>query len=142
MAMPIDQVPKGEKIITSAWVMKKKSDGVFRARVNVRGGYEQIDGEHYKEDNKAAPVVNDTTFHILLILMMMAIWYAEVLDVKGAFLIGLFEDGEKIYMRVPEGLEKHYAANMVLLLLKTIYGLKQAALAFWKQLLMAFKSMD
>ena len=50
--------------------------------------------------------------------MMMSIWHAEVLDVKGAFLNGLFEDSEKIYMRVPEGSEKHYVANMVLLLQK------------------------
>jgi hypothetical protein len=31
---------------------------------------------------------------------------------------------------------------MVLLLLKTLYGLKQAAVAFWKQLIMAFASMN
>jgi hypothetical protein len=31
--------------------------------------------------------------------------------------------------------------GMVLLLLKTLYGLKQAAVAFWKQLIMAFASM-
>jgi hypothetical protein len=57
----------------------------FRARINARG-HEQVDGEHCKEDNKAAPVVNDTTFHIVLILMLMAAWTAEVADVKGAFL--------------------------------------------------------
>ena len=141
VAMPRDQVPKGEKIITSTWAMKKKSNGVFRARLNARG-FEQIDGEHYKEDNKAAPVVNDTTFHILLILLLMAAWHAEVLDVKGAFLHGLFEDGEQIYMEIPEGFEHHYGINFVLLLLKTIYGLKQAAFAFWKELLKAFKSME
>ena len=83
VAVPIDKVPPGEKILTSTWAMKRKSSGVYRARLNARG-FGQVDGIHYKEDNKAAPVINDTTFHILLILMMMAGWYAEVLDVKGA----------------------------------------------------------
>jgi hypothetical protein len=140
VAAPMDKVPKGETILDSTWAMKKKANGDFRARLNARG-FQQVDGEHYQEDNKSAPVVNDTTFHVLLILMLMAGWYAEVLDVKGAFLHGLFEDGEQMHMEIPEGFEKCYGANMVLLSLKTIYGLKQAAYAFWKQLLMAFKSM-
>jgi hypothetical protein len=139
--VPIGDLPRGAKVITSTWAMKKKSNGVHRPRINARG-YEQVDGEHYKEDNKAAPVVNDTTFHILLILMLMASWSAEVLDVKGAFLNGLFEDGEVIYMKVPEGFESHYSNKVVLLLLCTLYGLKQSVYAFWKQLLMAFKDTE
>jgi hypothetical protein len=50
-------VPKGAKVLTSTWAMKKKANGTFRARLNARG-YEQIDGEHYDEFTKAAPVVN------------------------------------------------------------------------------------
>ncbi len=45
-------------------------------------------------------------------------------------------------MEIPQGFERFYGKNSVLLLLKTIYGLKQAAVAFWKQLIMAFASMD
>jgi hypothetical protein len=141
VAVPIESVPKGEKIITSTWAMKKKLNGTFRARLNARG-FEQINGQHYQEDNKAAPVVNDTTFHILLILMLMASWHAEVLDVKGAFLHGLFEEGEQIHMGIPEGFEQYHGANYVLLLLRTLYGLKQAAFAFWKELLKAFRLME
>jgi hypothetical protein len=65
-----------------------------------------------------------------------------LLDVKGAFLCGNFENGEKIYMEVPQGFEGFYPKNYVLLLLKTIYGLKQAALAFWRELLKAFRHME
>jgi hypothetical protein len=64
-----------------------------------------------------------------------------LLDVKGAFLCGNFENGEKIYMEIPQGFERFYGKNSVLLLLKTIYGLKQAALAFWRELLKAFRHM-
>jgi hypothetical protein len=36
-------------------------------------GHEQVDREHCKEDNKSAPVVNNMTFHILLMLTLMAV---------------------------------------------------------------------
>jgi hypothetical protein len=46
-------------------------------------------------------------------------------------------------MEVPEGFEKWYDPRLyVLLLLQTLYGLKQAAKAFWEQLLKAFKHME
>jgi hypothetical protein len=57
------------------------------------------------------------------------------LDVRGAFLHGVFADGEEIYMEVPQGFEHWYSNQHVLLLLRTIYGLKQAAYAFWRALL-------
>ena len=71
--------------------------------------------------------------------MIMAGWVGELIDVKGAFLHGDFEDNDEIYMEVPEGFEQHYdPKKFVLRLLQTIYGLKQAAFAFWKKLLMCF----
>jgi hypothetical protein len=55
----------------------------------------------------------------------------------------VFEPTEKpIYMKVPMGFEEYYPAGWYLLLLKTIYGLKQAAYAFWKALLKAFGAME
>ena len=44
-------------------------------------------------------------------------------------------------MEVPEGFEKFYPVGCLLLLLQTIYGLKQAAFAFWVQLLKALRKM-
>jgi hypothetical protein len=38
-----------------------------------------------------------------------------LLDVEGAFLCGDFENGEKIYMEVPQGFEGLYANDSVLL---------------------------
>ncbi len=57
------------------------------------------------------------------------------------FLHGEFEDSEVIYMKVPHGFEKFYPDDMVLKLKKCIYGLKQAAMAFWCQLLLCMKSI-
>ena len=122
------------------WAMKKKANGTHCARLNARG-YEQIDGEHYDENAKAAPVVNDATIKIVFILMIMARWYSEIVDVCGAFLYGEFENETEVYMEVPKGFEKYFPADVILLLMKTIHGLKQAANAFWKKLLKAYLEM-
>ena len=74
-------------------------------------------------------------------LIVMANMMAHIVDVKGAFLHGEFEDGEKVYMTIPRGFEKHFPDGCVILLLKCLYGLKQAARAFWRQLLQAAKNM-
>jgi hypothetical protein len=44
-------------------------------------------------------------------------------------------------MEVPQGFERFYPKNCVLLLLKTLYGTKQAAKAFWLKLLEALRGM-
>jgi hypothetical protein len=85
--------------------------------------------------------VNEITVHIVFVLIAMTGWYAELLDVKGAFLHGEFDEGTAIYMKVPEGFEKYYGNDVVLLILKTIYGLKQAAYAVWRILLQIFAGM-
>ena len=138
--VPIEDVPKDAKILSSTWAMKKKSNGVYRARVNARG-YEQVDGEHYDSKSIAAPVTNDMTIRVVLVLMIMAEWLARILDVKGAFLCGKMKPTERVYMGVPQGFEKHYK-NVLLLLLATLYGLKQAAMAFWVLLLSVMKKMN
>ena len=137
-AVPRSMVPKWAKILTSTWAMKQKADGTLRARINARG-FEQSAGEHYKEDGISSPVVNEASIFIILILLIMARMYGELNDVKGAFLNGQFSQGEKLYMKVPQGFEKFYPGDVLLLLLKTIYGLKQAAFEYWRALLKALK---
>ncbi len=60
-----------------------------------------------------------------------------MVDVKGAFFHGEFEDGEKIYIKIPLGFEEFDDNDTVLLLKKCLYGLKQAAMAFYLKLLAA-----
>ena len=89
---PCNKVPKDAMVLTSTWAMKKKANGTHRACLNVRG-FEQIDGEHYDEDSKFAPVVSEVMICVILNLFLMAGWHAELLDVKGAFLHGKFKKG-------------------------------------------------
>jgi Reverse transcriptase (RNA-dependent DNA polymerase) len=74
-------------------------------------------------------------------LFVMANWTVHVIEVRGAFLKGNFEDNELRYLEVQEDFEKHYKEGTVLELKRTIHGLKHASFAFWKELLIAFKSM-
>ena len=135
-------LPENVETITSTWSMKKKANGTCRARMVARG-FEQKDGVNYDSTSTSSPVVNEVTIRIVFTLMIMANWASHLLDVKGAFLLGNFEEtDEKIYMEVPQGFEKYYdPTKVLLLLLRTTYGLKQAAYTFWKELLKAFRSM-
>jgi hypothetical protein len=142
-----EDVPAGAKILTSTWAMKKKSNGTYRARINCRG-YEQVDGEHYDKDSVASPTVNIVTVRIMLVLMLMMRGYAHLMDVNGAFLLGSWENDpitdeeRKVYMYVPEGFKPYFpTGEWILLLLKTIYGTKQAAKRFWLFLLGIFKTL-
>ena len=106
-------LPEGMKVITSIWSCQKESNGTCRGQLNARG-FEQVAGKHFDPTSTAAPVMNDTTIRIIY-------------DVKGVFLKGKFEDGEEIFMEVPQGMEHHYWGLALLRLLKPIHG-KQAAL--------------
>ena len=138
--VPIESVPKDLKILTSTWAMKKKVNGMYRARMNAHG-YKQVDGVHYNEDAKAAPVANKIIIRIMLVLIIMALWWAELLDVQGAFLTGEMDLENGCYLQVPEGFSKFYPENVILKLLKTLYGHRQSAFVFWKSLVKAFQHM-
>jgi hypothetical protein len=138
--VPIQQVPRNSKILSSTWVFKQKPNGDKRARMTARG-YEQVNGEHYSETDKSSPVVAELTIKMIFMLIMVAGWYAELVDVRGAFLNGHFEPEHTMYLHVPKGFEQYYPTNVVLLLLKAIYGTKQAAIQFWKLLCIVFSEM-
>ena len=76
------------------------------------------------------PVVHKITVCIMLVMMVMALWHAEIIDVKGAFLKASFDPKHKVYMEIPKAFKKFYPKNILLLLKKTLYGVKNAAKAF------------
>ena len=123
-----DQLPQDAKVLMSTWIMKKKASGRKQAHINAYG-FEQVDGVHYDKNTVAAPTVTETTVRVIFVLMLMARFSAEVIDVKGAFLQETFYQLEHLYMEVPQGFKKFYSKNLVLLLQQIIYELKQAAYA-------------
>ena len=106
--MPVKQdlLPKGAKVLTTTWAMKLKSNGTHRGRLNARG-YEQVDRSHYASDSIAAPVTNPITVQIILMLLCTNPgWMSAIINVEGAFLQGCFENGEELYIEVPDGFQK------------------------------------
>ena len=69
-AVPVTEVPKWAKIMSSIWNMKKKLNGVYQARVTARG-FEQLDGQHYKKDKVSAPVITNMTIQVIMVLTVM-----------------------------------------------------------------------
>ena len=89
-------------------------------------GYSQIPGVDFSDNY--APVGNDVTFRIVMVLRLMFGFHAVLLDVETAFLYGKLE--EEIYMEIPSGYKEVYqeAENgTVLKLQMAMYGLVQAA---------------
>ena len=121
--------------------MKKESSEKLRGHLNTLG-FKQIDDQHFDGSSIHDPVTNVVTIKILLVSMCISGGEASVVNVKRAFLHGKFQGGEEIYMEIPEGWRDHYPKNAVLRLKKTLYGLNQAAMAFWRELLRCMKSMD
>jgi Reverse transcriptase (RNA-dependent DNA polymerase) len=74
----------------------------------------QEEGVHYSNDSLSAPVTNETAFKIIMALLVMANWKAHVIDVRGAFLKGNFDENEVMYLEVPEGFETNFEEVTVL----------------------------
>jgi hypothetical protein len=152
---------KGRKIIGNRWVYVLKDDGRYRART-VAKGFTQIPGKDFQENH--SPVVNDTTFHTILVLKIMLKLEAGQFDIETAFLYGELE--EKLWMDLPEGYVEYIQEKIAngkeneipiqegiipkqickqeycLELKKAIYGLVQAARQWWKKFKKVIEGMD
>ena len=129
-----ESIPEGRRCIKCKWIFKIKRNGVFRARL-VACGYSQVPGVDFNES--FAPVINDVSFRIMLIVKLIWKLQASIIDVETAFHHGNLQ--EEIYMNIPEGMESNN--NQCLLLNKTIYGLVQSAREFYKRLIEVLKSV-
>jgi hypothetical protein len=131
--IPKSEVPKGRRLVGCKWVFKLKKNGVYRARL-VALGYNQIPGVDYTEN--FAPVVNDVTIRIVLVLMLLNQWEGELVDVEVAFLHGDMDT--EVYLEIPEGME-HFETvdrkNQCVKLIKACYGTVQAARQWYKTLM-------
>jgi hypothetical protein len=116
--------------------MKKKSNGKLCGRINVQG-FKQVKGQHYNALGISAPITNGMTIKLVWMLMLTKCGIAHVVNIKGAFLHGKLDNGEKIFIKILLGFEEFYDNNTVLLLKECLYGLKQAVMAFYRKLLAA-----
>lgn len=118
-------LPEGRKTIKCRWVYKKKHNSKnqverYRARL-VAKGFSQKQGIDYTET--FSPVVRMDTIRFLLAYAAKADLNMVHFDVTTAFLYGQLQ--ETIYMDQPPGSDSK--KNLVRLLNKSIYGLKQSS---------------
>jgi hypothetical protein len=125
----VGTLPPGRKALPSRWVFALKSDKDgyverFKARL-VAGGHRQIEGIDYTES--FAPVVRIQSIRIMIAISLIFGLEIEQLDVSTAFLHGKLE--ETNYMKLPDGYKKlgPDGIELVCQLVKSIYGLHQAA---------------
>jgi hypothetical protein len=128
-------LPKGRKTVNNQWIFTVKFDSRKKAHL-VAHGFSQVEGIDF--DEIFSPVVRYESVRTLLAVAALEDWEITGLDVKSAFLYGPLE--EEIYMRQPEGFVAKGHETKVLRLKRAIYGLKQAALAWWKELAKYIKS--
>lgn len=117
--------PKGTNIVSSKWVFTVKTTqagGVerFKARLVARG-FSQVHGEDYHET--FAPTVRMDTLRLFFALAAAEDLECRQYDIKNAFTESHLK--EKIYMAAPEGFG--VKRGQVLEILRSLYGLKQAA---------------
>ena len=124
---PADAVP-----ITNKWVFTKKYNKEgdlikYKAWLVVKGCAQR---PGYDFDETFAPVVRLETIRTILALSVAEDLVIRQMDVKGAYLNGTLN--ETVYMRQLEGYEDD--SGRTCLLVKTLYGLKQAGRQWNKEL--------
>lgn len=95
------EVLPDDKILDSTVAVKPKPTGEMRVRAVLRG-FKQVEGKQYKKDDTSTPVICLITIRIVLVIGVMCSWYMHLIDVKGTFLNGRFQNNERIFMKVPE----------------------------------------
>ena len=130
--VPLSSVPKGEKILGTKFVFKKKLDGRFKARLVV-GGHRQEPGQDYGRSH--APVCRIGSIRITCAIGCHNNWPIYQLDVVGAFLNALCD--RDVYVRPAPGTSAKNSATgepMVYKLERSLYGLSQSP-ALWNDTL-------
>jgi hypothetical protein len=98
-----NSLPRGTKVINSMWMCKKESTAKLCGCLNACR-FKQVEGVPYNRSSTHTPVTNAGTIPIILILMLMTDGHGWIVDIKGTFLHGEFENGKVIYMKCHMGL--------------------------------------
>lgn len=124
-------IPKDQKVLKGKWVfkIKRSNEGTisrYKARW-VAKGFEQREGIDYEET--FSPVAKSCSIRILFALAAYYGWFIEHLDAVTAYLNSNID--VLLYVELPD---EYKQADRAALLRKTIYGLKQSARQWNKNL--------
>ena len=132
----LTDLPKGHKTIGCRWVFDVKGDSHKKARL-VMQGFLQVEGVDYNE--LFSSVVPFKSMYLMLALAALHDWYMMGVDIHTAYLYGKLD--EEIYMHQPEGFIARGQESKVIHLKRALYSLKQAGLAWWKELSNSMKDL-
>ena len=91
-------------------------------------GYTQVPGVDYTDN--FSPVASDITLRIILVLWIILYLDIDQFNVETAFLEGILEPHEYVYLKCPEGMT--LASDECLEVRKGLYGLVASARIFWR----------
>ncbi|KAJ3494865.1 hypothetical protein NLJ89_g10721 [Agrocybe chaxingu] len=127
-----EMLPEGRKAIGCRWVHEFKvgegGDRIYKARC-IAQGFSQVPFVDY--DATFAPVAKAVSIRFVAVYSALLGWDLECFDATRAFLWG--DLSRLIFMRCPDGYIPSIA-GAVWRLLKSLYGLKQASLIWYKLL--------
>ena len=120
--------PDDVNVVDSKWVFRLKKDAKgkvikWKAWLVARG-FTQVYGVDYFET--FAPVARLTSVRSILAIAARNNWEIYMFDFHSAYLNGILDDGETIYMEQPPHHEVANHSRYVVKLRKSLYGLKQA----------------
>ena len=121
-------IPENRILIGTKWVFKIKRNELYRSRI-VALGYTQIPGIDFTDN--FSPVVSDITLRVMLVFWMVIDLDIDQLDVETAFLEGILEPHEYVYLKCPDGMKLQ--PDECLEVRKGLYGLVTSARIFWKR---------
>ena len=132
----LTNLPAGRKTVGCRWVFDVKTHGRYKARL-VAQGFSQVEGVDF---NKLfSPVVHFESVRLVFALTALKGWYMTGVDVCTAYLYGKLD--EEIYMGQSEGFIARGQESKVIKLQRALYSLKQAGLAWWKELTQSMKTL-
>jgi hypothetical protein len=136
-----EELPEGRKVIGNRWVFEFKLDvdggpPIYKAHL-VAQGFSQVPFVNY--DATFAPVAKSASVQFVAVHSALHGWHLECFDATRAFLWG--DLTRTIYMRYPPGYTSPKSLRGVWCLLKSLYGLKQASLIWYKLLRKVLESL-
>jgi hypothetical protein len=128
--------PENTNVVDSKWVFRLKKDAEgrvlkWKARLVARG-FTQVYGVDYFET--FAPVARLASIRTILAIAARNDWEIDMFDFHSAYLNGVLDDNEDIYMEQPPHHEIKERSRYVVKLKKSIYGLKQAGRKWYDSL--------
>ena len=136
-----EELPEGRKAIGNRWVFEFKLDvdggpPIYKACL-VSQGFSQVPFVDYNAT--FAPVAKSASVRFVAVHSALHSWHLECFDATRAFLWG--DLTRTIYMRYPPGYMSPKNIRGVWRLLKSLYGLKQASLIWYRLLRKVLESL-